>query len=442
MQQPGPADPAASAVPLTASTEPRPWDSYTGRQRGTYLLILFLVGTSNYVDRNIISVLLEPIKAEFQVSDTMLGLLSGLAFALFYATLGIPVARWADRGDRRLIITLALSVWSLMTVLCGMAQNFWQLALARVGVGAGEAGAIPPSQSLIADYFAPDRRAKALGVFMMSSMAGYVLGLVLGGWAAQTYGWRWAFIIVGAPGLILAIFTRLVLSEPRHLPQFAVKAEHVEPAAAAFRALFRKSSFRNIVYAMILYFVMAYGALVFTVSFMIRVHEVNVAQAGLVFGIVSAIGAVAGNLGGGWLADRLAGRNIAWLGWMPGIALLILMPIYQIAFIADSFTVMVVFLLVGSIMLTGAVPAMFSALHAVCGSKRRATAVAVLFFFANLIGLGLGPVIAGMLSDWLAQSYGPAEGLRYSLIIVMVSFLPSGIFMIRAGSRLKENLEA
>jgi MFS family permease len=163
------------------------WDLYSGRQRSAYLLVLFLVGTSNYVDRNIIGVLLEPIKREFGVSDTMLGLLSGLSFALFYATLGIPVARWADRGDRRFIITISLTVWSLMTVLCGMAQNFWQLALARVGVGMGEAGAIPPAQSLIADYYPPDRRAKAIGIYMMCSMAGYVI---------DAQGKRWSVVML------------------------------------------------------------------------------------------------------------------------------------------------------------------------------------------------------------------------------------------------------
>ena len=173
--------------------------------------MLFLIGTSNFADRNVIGVLLEPIKAEFGISDASLGLLSGVSFALFYATLGLPVAHWADRGDRRLIITLALGIWTVMTALCGLAQSFWQLVLVRVGVGAGEAGAVPPAQSLIIDYYSPDRRGRAIGIFMLSSTTGYVLGIVIGGWIAEAHGWRAAFLFVGLPRLVLAILARFVL---------------------------------------------------------------------------------------------------------------------------------------------------------------------------------------------------------------------------------------
>ena len=175
----------------------KPWNYYTNRNRRTFSFVLFLVGTSNYVDRNIIGVLLEPIKKEFLVSDTMLGVLSGISFALFYATLGIPIARWADRGDRKLVITLCLGIWCAMTALCGLASTFWQLVAVRFGVGAGEAGAIPPAQSLLADYYPPTQRARAIGFFSMSSSAGYAIGLIFGGYVAQHYGWRAAFLSVG-----------------------------------------------------------------------------------------------------------------------------------------------------------------------------------------------------------------------------------------------------
>jgi len=419
----------------------RSWDLYSGRQRGVFLLVLFLVGTSNYVDRNIIGVLLEPIKQEFGVSDTMLGLLSGISFALFYATLGIPVARWADRGDRRFIITISLTVWSLMTVLCGMAQNFWQLALARVGVGMGEAGAIPPAQSLIADYYPPDRRSKAIGVYMMCSMAGYVIGLVAGGWIAQHYGWRAAFFIVGLPGLLLALTTRFLLAEPRHLPQFAIRAQSQEPVTATFRALFEKPSYRNVIGAMVLYFLMAYGALLFTASFMMRVHGLSVSEAGALFGGLSAAGAIVGNIGGGILTDHLAKRDIAWTARLPGWGLILALPLYEVAFMAPNLSIMAGALFLASIFLTGVIPPMFSALHAVCGTARRAMAVAIAFFFANLIGLGLGPVIAGSLSDWFAQDYGPADGLRFALMTVMFTFIPSGILMLRAARTLCADME-
>src|SRR5262245_17064649 len=298
---------------MTVSPTTKPGELYVERQRWAFLLTLFLVSTSNYADRNIIGVLLEPIKHEFQVSDTMLGLLTGFSFAIFYATLGIPVARWADRGDRKLIVTVGLTIWSIMTALCGMAQSFWQLAAARIGVGAGEAGALPPGQSLIADYYPPDRRGKALGVFMMSSMAGYVLGVVVGGQIAQHWGWRAAFITVGLPGLALAAVTHLILREPRRLPQFAVVADRLEPIGISVRALLAKRAFIDIVIAMVLYFMMAYGAFVFTISFMIRVHQVSVGTASAIFGIVSSVTALIGSYLGGSFADRLARQEIGWL---------------------------------------------------------------------------------------------------------------------------------
>lgn len=426
---------------IDAAGAANPWDLYGPGQRRTLLFILFLTGTSNYADRNVIGVLLEPIKAEFGVSDTMLGLMTGLAFAIFYVTVGLPIAWLADRGNRQKIIFWSLTVWSIMTVLCGMAQNFWQLALARVGVGAGEAGAIPPAQSLIADYYPPDQRAGALGFYMMSSMAGYIIGMAAGGWVAQHYGWREAFIVIGLPGFLLAIAARFVLREPRLHARFAVAPEAAEDAWLSIRLLLAKPAYRNIVYALVVYFLMAYGALVFTASFMIRVHGLTVAEAGGLFGIMSAVGAVVGNLGGGKWGDRLARRDISWAARFPGIALIAALPLYVGSFAVGSLYVMIPISLVGGILLTGAVPTIFAALHAICGSKRRAMAVALAFFFANLIGLGLGPVLAGAISDHMSQIYGPAEGLRYALMIMSLTFLPAGVFMLRAAKYLKADAE-
>lgn len=425
---------------MTAAT--RPWDLYPPRRRWTFLAVLFLVSTSNYVDRNIIGVLLEPIKREFGVSDTMLGLLTGFSFAIFYATLGIPVARWADRGDRKIILTVSLAAWSVMTAFCGMAQSFVQLALARIGVGAGEAGALPPAQSLIADYYPPAERGKALGTFMMSSMAGYVLGVVVGGQIAQAYGWRAAFLTVGLPGLLLAVVTYLVLDEPRRQPRFAVAQASMEPLRTSIKALMAKRSFVDITIAMVLYFLMAYGAFVFTVSYLIRTHGLSVGRASAIFGTVSTVTAVIGSLVGGALADRLARRHISWLARLPGWVLILALPAYELAFSVRSLALTVVFLGIGGSLLTGAIPSMFAALHAVCGSARRAMSVAVIFFFANLIGTGLGPIITGRLSDYFAASVGPAEGLRYAMMIVMVTFVPSGWFMLRASRNLARDQEA
>jgi predicted MFS family arabinose efflux permease len=406
-----------------------------------FLWVLFLVGTCNYVDRNVIGVLLEQIKAEFQVSDAMLGLLSGLSFALFYATFGIPVARWADRGDRKRVMIVSLTVWSAMATLCGFAGGFWQLLAARFGVGAGEAGAIPPAQSLICDYYAPTERARAIGIFMISGSAGYALGLVLGGHIAQQYGWRLTFIAFGLAGLILVPITHLILKEPRHLPQFAKRAAGDESPRAAMRALLAKPSYRCLLSGIVLYFVMAYGAFVFIVSFMIRVHGLDTAQAGALFGGIAAVAAVIGSVGGGALADRWARKDIAWLPRFAGGAMLLAIPLYELALGSSSLALMIPVLLLGVIVHSAVVPPAFSAIHGVCGSRRRALSVAVVFFFANLIGLGLGPLLTGWLSDRFAVTHGSAEGLRYALLVMMTVLLPAGLLMLRAARSLQSDAE-
>ena len=418
----------------------RPWELYDARQRWTYLAILFLVSTSNYADRNVISVLLEPIKAEFQVSDTALGLLTGLSFAVFYATLGIPVARWADRGNRKFIMTLALTIWSCMTALCGLAQTFWQLALTRVGVGAGEAGAIPPAQSLIADYFDPSRRARALAIFMASATAGYLLGFVLGAHIAAVYGWRMAFVILGLPGLLLAVVVHFVLREPRTLPEFKPSVAAAESLTETFRALMGKRSFLHLVAGMVVYFMIAYGALVFFPSYMVRVLHVPLESVGGLYGGVAAVTTVVGTLGGGWITDRLVRRNVAWLAWLPAVGLLFAWPAYELLLVVPTFGALLAISVVAGLALNLAIPAMFAALHAICGSARRAMAVAVVFFFANLIGLGLGPVLAGVLSDFFSTRFGPV-GLRYSLMLVMTLLVPAAWFMYLCGRHLARDSE-
>jgi MFS family permease len=426
---------------MTTTTERKPWATYSPRQRWTYLAVLFLVSMSNYVDRNVISVLLEPIKAEFQVSDTMLGLLTGLSFALFYATLGIPVARWADRGDRRFIITVSLVIWSTMTALCGMAQSFWQLALARVGVGAGEAGAIPPAQSLIADYFDPAQRGRALAIFMASATAGYLIGFVLGAQIASAWGWRWAFILMGLPGLALAVVVRWVLREPRQLPEFRPAEATQEPLTQTLRILFAKRSFVFLLAGMVIYFLISYGATIFFPSYMIRVLQVPLATVGTAYGAVAATAAVVGTLAGGFVTDRLARRNPAWLAWIPAAGLAVAWPAYELMLLAPDFVTFLALSAIAGITVNMTVPAMFAALHAVCGSARRALAVALMFFFANLIGLGLGPVISGALSDMFSAVHG-AVGLRYALMLVLILLLPGAWIMYLCGRQLPLDIEA
>lgn len=405
------------------------------------MLVLFVVGILNSVDRNIVGVLLEDIKNEFQVSDSMLGLLSGIAFALFYAALGVPIARWADRGNRPRIISLSLLVWSAMTALCGVAANFWQLLLARFGVGAGEAGALPASHSLLADYFPPAERARAIGVFTMSSAVGLAAALVIGGYVVEHFGWRAALIGVGLIGVMLTPLTHFLLHEPRRLAGAVAGTETKESILAATRILMGKRAYRNLLGAIIVYFLMASGAFVFVVPLLIRVHGLSVSQAGTTYGIISTVAAAIGSFGGGALADKLAARDIAWLARFAGLGLLVAVPLYEIALWAPVPTLLIPMLLLATTVIYSVVPSMYSALHVVCGSRRRALAVATAFFFANLIGAGLGPIVAGTLSDYFGARYGTGEGLRYSLMIMVTILLPVSWLMLRAARVLKLDAE-
>jgi MFS family permease len=423
--------------PLAAEA---PWKLYQPRQRWGLLAILFLVSTSNYLDRNVVSVLLEPIKQEFRISDTLLGLLGGLAFALFYATLGLPVARWADRGNRRTAIAVALSAWSIATACCGFAQSFLQLLLARVGVGVGEAGAISPAQSLLVDYFPPERRATAMGVFISGANAGLFLGISGGSYLATVYGWRVAFIACGLPGLLLAVVVRLFISEPRERLGFPVAPSDAANMSETLRTLWRKTSYRNAVAGICVYFFVAYGALIFMPSFYVRVLHVGLTEMGSAYGAVSAAAALIGTLGGGYLADRLARRDPRWLAWLPAIACAMSGPIYILALASNTFGTALGISFWCGLLLAGGLPPVFAAIHEVCGSTRRATAIAVVFFAASLFGNGLGPVVAGAMSDALSERFG-VNGLRYTMQILMLLLLVAGAAFYRFGRALPAERE-
>ena len=415
-----------------------PSAAYSPARRGLMLFVLFLVSTSSYLDRTMLSVALEPIKLEFHVTDSMLGLLSGASFAVLYVTLGIPVARWADRGDRKLIITGALAIWSAMTTLCGFTVSFLQLALVRIGVGAGEAGAMAPAQSLLADYFPPHQRARAISVFMISVTAGNFLGLSGGGWLTQTFGWRAMFLAAGLPGLLLAPLVFTTLSEPRLSSRSAPSAESFR---ATIIALGTKPSYLMAVAAMALFFGVAYGPLTFVVPFLARVHGMRIGEAGAIAGFCTAVGGLAGNLLGGALTDRLSKQDIRWLAWIPAAGVLAIGGFYQGAFLVAAPWVMIALLFCGGVVTGAAYPPMYALLHAVCGSVRRVTAIAAALFVANLVGFGLGPLSVGVLSDQLAHTFGSAVGLQYALAIVSAALIPAGLLFFRAAAHLRADLE-
>lgn len=405
------------------------------------LAILFLVTTSNYFDYYVVSIVLDPIKHEFKVSDTLLGLLSGFSFALLYAFAAVPIARWADRGDRRLIMTISVAGWSVMTALCGLAQTFGQLVVARLGVALTEPGAAPPSQSLIADYFPPEKRATAAAVLAQgASAAGYAVAIGVGGYVAATEGWRAAFLWAGVPGILLAVLVQLFLSEPRRqlgFPNATGRAESVRDSIVRLRA---KRSFVCTIIGVTLFAFFAYGTSVFLPSFMIRILHASLKEVSVTWGLIAAVAMILGALSGGWLADRLGRRDARWYAWLPAIAFATGVPLYWLTLSTQTLWGFIAMDFPAEWILAIGYSVSFAAIHAVCGNRRRAVAISLAYFMYMLIGCGFGPLIAGALSDALLPRYG-VESLRYSLISLVVLLVPAAAAFFQAARTLREERE-
>lgn len=429
------------ALPQAGETA-KPWELFNKRQRAMLLLVLFLVGSSGAIDRAVVSILLEPIKQAFHVSDTALGLMTGAAFGILYAILGIPLGRYADRGDRRLLISASVGLWSIFTAGCGWVHTFFQLFLLRIGVGIGEAGGTGgPAISLLSDYFPPERRAKAIGFVQMSTVSGAIGGLVAGGWIAQQYGWRATFLATGLPGVALAAIAWLALRDPRTQDGFKVAHVTEESTLDAVRVLIKKPTFVNITLALTSFWFVSLGPLVFDQAYIMRVLHLGIATTGAVTGVVSVAAIVAGNMIGGILADRLARRDITWLCKMPAYGMMALFPFYAGAHLAPNLTGYTLLSSFGATIMLGCLPAMMAALVTVVGAARRATGFAIAFMIGDLIGMTSGPVLTGMLSDHLAHSMGSAQGLRWAIITLLLPIFLAGWFLLRAARTIRADFE-
>ena len=377
------------------------------------LSLLFAANLFNYMDRMVISVVLPLIKADLDLSDTQLGVLTGIAFAVFYATFGIPIARWADRGTRRTIVSLAIAVWSAMTVLCGLAQNFLHMMLARFGVGIGEAGCVPPSHSLISDYFPTERRATALGIHTAGATLGIVGGLVLGGYIAETWGWRWAFFVLGAPGLLLAILTRLTLREPTRGAQEERPVDAAQPPLGeVLRYLGRRRSYVHLVIVFAMGSFAAFGIQMWLPSFYVRSFGMSTAEVGFYFGIAFGLGSAMGTLGGGYVADWMGKGDMRKPLLVLGVGASAMTLPLSLGVLLAPWAALALSLNLVSSTIGG-----LAAIQTVADNRVRAIAVAILMFSSSMVGVGLGPLFAGMLSDVLAPRFGD-DSLRYSLIIL------------------------
>jgi MFS family permease len=431
------AEPEIPGKPVTNS-----WELFNERQRWMLVIVLFLVSSSGAIDRAIVAILLEPIKQEFHVSDTALGLMTGFAFGILYAILGVPLGRYADRGDRRLLITASVGLWSVLTAACGWVGSFFQLFLMRIGVGIGEAGGTgPPVMSLIADYFPPDRRAKAIGFVQMSMLTGAVLGLIVGGYIAQYYGWRTTMIVSGLPGLVLAALAWLALREPRTVPGFPVTYREPERLMDALRVLIKKPTFVYSTLAYTVFQAVALGPLVFDAAYVIRDLHVGLADSGLASGLIDLVTVAGGSMAGGVLADRLSKHNIVWLCKLPGFGMMALFPFYALAHLVPTLMGYTIFSTIGGVILFAVLTPLIASVLAVVGAKRRATGYAIVLMVANLVGMTLGPVITGELSDHIGHFYGPEAGLRWAIILTLAAFVPTGWLMVRASRTIQADYE-
>jgi predicted MFS family arabinose efflux permease len=420
-------------------------DSAVPGERGRWYVVgvLTLVYVFNFVDRQIISVLQEPMRADLAMSDTQLGLLQGMTFALFYVTMGIPLARWADVGVRRDVVALAVGTWSIMTALCGLAQNFTQLLVARVGVGIGEAGGSPPSHSIISDLFPPGSRSLPLAIYSSGITFGVFLAYVFGAWVSDHYGWRVVFIALGIPGVILALLVRFTVREPLRGRYDGVGADRAPPAVlVVVKLLATNKTFIHLSFAAALHAFVGYGVSAFLVSFYVRSYAIPIDQISIIalpLGCIIGFGGAVGAFAGGYLGDRLSLRDVRWSMWLPGIANLLAVPFAAAAILSRDMNVslmLYVIPLAFSYMYLGPT---LATTHALVSPRMRALASAVLFFVINLIGLGLGPTLVGLLSDALIPSHG-VESLRYALIVTVLFNMWSALHYYLASRHLRADL--
>jgi predicted MFS family arabinose efflux permease len=454
--------------------------TYSKRYLTWALALLVVVYTCNFIDRSILSILQQPIKEELHLSDAQLGLLGGFAFALLYAVLGVPIARLAERKNRRAIITASLVVWSAMTALCGLAGSYPVLLALRVGVGVGEAGAGPATQSLIADYFPRERRATALSIYSMGIPIGILFGAVLGGVIAQRFGWRSAFFAVGLPGLGLALLTQTTLREPArgHSDTGAERlAAQYSPAPslwAVLRLLGSKPAFLHLAAGATLASFGAYGVNAFGGVFFIRNFHLSLSQAGLALGLITGVSGGLGTLAGGLVTDAAAKRDQRWYVWAPALGQLIAAPLLALGYMAHSWQTAVLWLVFPPLFQASYLGPSFGVMHNMVEPRMRATATALLFLTINLIGLGFGPTLVGVASDLYAAAHfqalphavgsfaalcpggraraaaaaglaqacqmSGAYGVRWALVTCTATFLWAGLHYVLAARTLRRDM--
>lgn len=450
---------------MSEATIPAAVAPAVGRGRRAYALgLLVVVYTWNFIDRSLLGALGQPIKADLKLQDWQLGVLGGLAFALLYSFAGLPVAWLAERRSRVTIIAWALAAWSAMTALCGLAVGFWSLALARVGVGLGEAGYNPPAYSLIADYYPPERRASAIGVFTLGVPFGAFLAAFFGGPIAQAWGWRAAFLILGLPGLALALLVRFTIREPVRGGLDAGPADEAPAGLGEVLAkVLKKPAFIHLTLGAALTSFSGYAFTTFAIPFLLRGFPIDLATASRAYGVFGALAVAVGVGLGGYLADAAGKRDQRLRAILPGVALMVCAPLYMLAFNQPTVLRMGLVVIVPAVLQYLYLGPVFALAQNMVGARMRASATALVVVATTVIGLGLGPTLIGALSDLLAaRAYaGPGAfttacpggqggaachaasfaGLRGALMAAAAVFLWSGLHLVLAARTLKQDLE-
>lgn len=417
---------------------------WTYKRRNYVLFLLCLVGVVNFIDRQILAILLQPIQDDLQVSDTMMGLLSGIAFSAFYVVAGIPLARLVDRGSRRKVLVGCLSVWSAATVLCGFVQSFAQLALARVGVASGEAGGGPATQSLLADLFPLSKRATVIGIWLGSQSIGIAFGLFFGGWLNTAFDWRTAFIVVGLPGLVLAAIVAFTMKDPpRGMSDTdAEKAHSVEipPLRESLALIFRSPPLRLLIIIAMACSFAGYSILGWGPTFYIRVHGLTTMEVGTWMGLAIATGLFLGNVSAGRIADYVSKGNLATYMKVAGIGTLLAAPAGLVFLHADSVTVSLFGLFASKLFMTFWMPPTYAVAIGLSSPRNRGMITAMLTLSTTLVGIGFGPVFVGAMNDVLAPTFGE-DAIRYSLTIVLAGLVLCAILCFVAIRPVRRALE-
>jgi len=431
----------APCAEIPPSSTENPYDNT--RYRNYVLFMLTMAYAFNFIDRQILVILQESIKQELLLSDAQLGLLTGIAFAFFYVMMGIPVARFADKWVRRNIMSIAISTWSFFTAISGFAQNYTQLLLARIGVGVGESGCSPPAHSMISDMYPAEKRGTALSIYSLGINIGVLFGFLLGGWINEFFGWRVAFIVVGVPGILIGILIQTTIKEPIRGARDAI--EKVEDAVSfkeSIKTLWSKKSFRHISLGASCLALIAYGSAIWFAPYTLRNFDIQTGELGTWLALISGILGGAGTLYGGYLADKKGVQDKRWYIWIPAVSAAIALPFLFLVYMLDELYLVLCLFAIPATMATVYMGPSLAMVQGLVNVRMRALASAILFFAINILGLGLGPVLVGIISDQLSADFG-TRSVGYAVLGVSVVFSIIAIWQfLAAGKYINEEMES